>query len=299
MNWTNAALLSAAVFGIVNIIDSHLVSKRMPSLQSFLLPLSIIYLIYFLIFLTVFPLPTDVSIWIVLIGIVSGMFRTSGAVIMLYTFTREEVSRVVPIALTYPIFVAIMAVPLLGESLRYLEWLAIIVVVAGAIMLSIRQDVSGKSIGWSKMTLLFGSSLLFALADLSGKYVLDYISFWNLFALYSLGMFIILGAISFRPRTIEQLASLERKTSILTLVTFNEILTLIAVVLALWAIQRGPVSLVATIISSRPIFVIIFALILSRIAPAFLTWQPGRGLLALRIVATAMVVVGITIIHLV
>ena len=31
----NLALLSAAALGVVNIIDSHLISKRMPSLKAF------------------------------------------------------------------------------------------------------------------------------------------------------------------------------------------------------------------------------------------------------------------------
>jgi len=58
------------------------------------------------------------------------------------------------------------------------------------------------------------------------------------------------------------------------------------------------VSLVSTIISSRPIFVLTYALILNRVLPTFLEWQPGRRMLALRLIATAMIVSGIAIIHL-
>jgi len=58
------------------------------------------------------------------------------------------------------------------------------------------------------------------------------------------------------------------------------------------------VSLVSTILSSRPIFVVMFAFILSRILPTFLEWQPGKGMLALRLIATVMIVGGITIIYL-
>ena len=91
---------------------------------------------------------------------------------------------------------------------------------------------------------------------------------------------------------------MKQRNIAIALLIVNELLAPIAIALSLWAIERGPVSLVSTITSSRPIFVVIFALILSRAAPTFLDWQPGRGLLALRLMATVMIVSGITIIHL-
>jgi len=70
-------------------------------------------------------------------------------------------------------------------------------------------------------------------------------------------------------------------------------------VLLFWALETGPVSLVSAIVGgSRPVFVFIFALILSRIWPMFLEWQSGRVALILRIMATVMIVGGLTIIYL-
>jgi len=163
MSWVNIALLSTAVFGAVNILDSHLLSKRMPSLRAFILPVGIFHLVYSLVLFCLFPLPQDISTRILAVAVASGILRTASVTIMLYTLKREEVSRVIPIVYTYPIFVAIMAVPLLGESLHYLEWLAIIIVVAGAVILSSRQNQSGSTNQLSKsFFLLFGSSLFLA-----------------------------------------------------------------------------------------------------------------------------------------
>ena len=64
-----------------------------------------------------------------------------------------------------------------------------------------------------------------------------------------------------------------------------------------WAMENGPVSLVSAILSSRPIFVLILAVILSRVLPRFLVWQYGREVLALRIMATTMIVAGIAVIY--
>ena len=299
MSWVNLALLSATALGAVNILDSHLISKRMPSLRAFLLPVGIIALIYGLVFFCLFPLPEGTSIYILLVAVASSIFRSGGIMIMLYILQREEVSRVVPIVYAYPIFVAIMAVPLLGESLYYLEWLAIIIVVAGAVMISVRRSPSGGAIWLGKpFLLLFGSSLLLAMTDISSKYVLSYISFWNLFWLST---FCLTGAcllISLRPRTFRELSGMKQRNSAIGLLVLNEALAMVGVMLLLRALQEGPVSLVSTITASRPIFVVVFALILSRVLPAFLEWQRGREMLALRFMATAMIVGGITIIYL-
>lgn len=285
--------------GVISIIDSHLLSRRMPSLRAFLLPVGILHLIYALLLFYLFPLPEGISLQLILIALASGAFRTAAVTIMLYNLTREEVSRVIPVVYTYPVFVAIMAVPLLGETLNYLQWLAIIIVVAGAMMASIEHSPSGSTTWLSKSSLLLlASSLLFAMADISSKYVLAYISFWNMFSLSAFCMCAFFLLISIRPYILRQLSNMKKRNSAIALLVFNETLAPIGILLSLWALERGPVSLVSTIISSRPMFVVIFALILGRILPTFLKSQSDKGMLALRLMATTMIVGGIAMIHL-
>ena len=299
MNWASVAILSTATFAVVNTIDSHLLSKRMPGLRAFLLLVSIFHLFYGLLSFYLVPLPEGIGIWPVLVAVVSGIFRTIAVTIILYNLQKEEVSRVIPVVYTYPIFVAIMAVLFMGETLGYLQWLAIIIVVAGAVMVSVRQSPSGSTIWLGKpLLLLFGSSLLLAMADVTSKYALAYISFWNMFSLTAFCISGIFLLVSMRPRILSQLSSMERRNSAIALLAFNETLAPVGIVLLFWALDRGLVSLVSTIASSRPVFVVIFALILSRILPGFMEWQPGKGMLALRLVAIAMIFCGITIIYL-
>jgi len=299
VDWVSIAIFGTAFLGLVNIIDSHLISRRMPSLRAFLLLIGIVHLIYASVLFSLFPLPEGMGIWPVLVAVASGILRTGAITIMLYTMKREEVSRVIPVVYTYPVFVAIMAVPLLGETLYYLQWIAIIIVVAGAVMISFRRNSEGSATWLGKpLLLLFGSSLLFAMADIASKYALAFISFWNMFwfsAFCISGIFLLA---SMRPHIIRQLSNMKQRSSTIALVVFNETLAPIGIVLSFWAMQRGPVSLVSTIASSRPIFVFIYALIISRVSPMFLEYQPGKALLALRLIATAMIFGGIAIIYL-
>ena len=299
MNWASVAILSTATFAVVNIIDSHLLSKRMPGLRAFLLPVGIFHLFYGLLSFYLVSLPEGIGILPVLVAVVSGIFRTIAVTIILYNLQKEEVSRVIPAVYTYPIFVAIIAVLFMGETLGYLQWLAIIIVVAGAIIISLRQSPSGSAIWLGKpLLLLFGSSLLLAMADITSKYALAYISFWNMFSLTAFCISGIFLLVSMRPRILSQLSSMERRNSAIALLAFNETLAPVGIVLLFWALDRGLVSLVSTIASSRPVFVVIFALILSRVLPGFMEWQPGKGMLALRLVAIAMIFGGIAIIYL-
>jgi len=299
MNWASIALLSAAAFAVVNIIDSHLLSRRMPGFRAFLLPLGIFQLFYGLLFIWLFPLPTGVGVLPVLVAVASGIFRTIAATILLYNLKREEVSRVIPVAYTYPIFVAIIAILFLGETLTYLQWLAIIIVVAGAVMVSARQDSSGTAIRPSKpFILLLGSSLFYALSDITSKYALAYISPWNMFSITAFCLSGVFLLASVRPTVINQLVNMKGRKSALALLSFSETMVPVASILLFLALESGPVSLVSTIIGSRPIFVVLSALILSRVLPGFLKWQSDGGMLALRLVAVAMIFGGIAIIYL-
>jgi drug/metabolite transporter (DMT)-like permease len=299
VDWVSIALLSTAVLGVVNIIDSHLISRRMPSLRAFLLPASIISLVYGLVIFYLFPLPDDIGIWPLMVTVASGIARTIALFILLYTLKMEEVSRVIPMTSTYPVFVAIIAVPLLGETLNYLQWIAIIIVVAGAAIVSTRRSPSGSTTWLGRaFFLLVGSSLLMAVANVATKYALDYMSFWNMYCITIFCMSGIFMLISLRPRILKELSNMKRRNSAITLLALNEILVVAGIVSLFWAMEKGPVSLVSTIASSRPIFVVIYALILSRTSPAFLKWQSGKAMLALRLIAIAMIVGGIAIIYL-
>jgi drug/metabolite transporter (DMT)-like permease len=300
MSWATIAILSAAIYGIITTVDSHLISKRMPSFRAFLLPLSIIHLFYGSLFLYLFPFPVGTGLWPMAAAVGSCISRIAGATIMVYLFKKEEISRVVPVVYTYPIFVALMAMPFLGESITPLQWLAIVTVVAGAVIVSFKQNPFGSAMWPGKLFLvLVGSSLLLATADLISKYALAHVSFWNMFTVNAFCIFGIFFGFSLRPHVIRQLRDMKQRNRSLGLMAVNESLMPAALTGSFWALSLGPVSLVSTIISSRPIFVMIYALILNRFSPHFLVISTtSRAMLAFRLIATAMIVGGISIIYL-
>ena len=109
---------------------------------------------------------------------------------------------------------------------------------------------------------------------------------------------IVFLAISARPTVLREIRDMPGRNRTLSLLTGNESLTMLAFSLSFWAISEGPVSIVSTILGTRPVFVFVFALLVSRLSPATLLESFTRGTIALKVVSIALVVGGITLLTL-
>ena len=164
MTWVNAALLSASVMALVSVLDSHLVSRRFPSVRSFMLPMGLIHMVYGVTMCLAFPLPAGVDMSMVGVAVLSACLRTVSVVIMLDSFRHREISSVIPVVYAYPMFVAVMAFLFLGERLTGLQWAAVGIVAFGAVMVSAGPGFSRGEMGRPRAALLFLSSILLAAA---------------------------------------------------------------------------------------------------------------------------------------
>ena len=117
IDWATAAVLAAASLALVNIVDSHLITKRMPSFRSFLIPVSFTMMVIAAVIGSLYPLPPGLGGWPLVAAVGSALLRVLAITVSLQTMRTEEVSRIIPVVHIYPIFVALAAVPLLGERL--------------------------------------------------------------------------------------------------------------------------------------------------------------------------------------
>ena len=298
ITWANAALLSAAIMGMVSVLDSHLVTKRFPTLRSFMLPVGAIHLTYGLIGSLVFGVPHGVDQSIVAIAVLSSCVRTGAVLILLDCLRHREVSRVIPVVYMYPMFVALMAFVFLGERLGLGQWIAVAIVATGAVMISsFGRGPSLEAVDRPRSLLPFVAAVLFAVADVTGKYSLSQIDFWQLFWIGACVMGGTFVATALRRDVVARIQSLHGRRHSLLLLMMNELIAPVGIVVSYWALERGPVSLVSALISSRPLFVLLFALFLSRRAPEFLLWAGGARLVIVRVLATSMIVAGIAVIQ--
>lgn len=299
MSWATTALLSAGFIALVNILDSHLISKRMPGLRVYLICASVVILGYGLIVLLLNPFPEAIEVFPLFIAVLSGIIRALALIIFLYTLKTEEVSKAVPIVYTFPVFVAIFALFTLGESLNLLQWAAVVMVVIGAFIVSQKDGIKGLRLQVNKVFLiLLGSSILMAIGEVGTKYALDYFSFWNM---YVITMFCVVGGflvLSLRSNVVKQLREIKWSFGIVFLMLLTETMAFFGMVNLLSAVEEGPVSLVSAISGSRPIFVLAFAFILSSFwRDSLYEGETLKGVLPRRLAATMLVVLGVVIIY--
>ncbi|MFO8101187.1 MAG: EamA family transporter [Dehalococcoidia bacterium] len=300
MNWIDSAILAALVLAAVNVIDSHLITRRMPGLLAFLFPVGIMAILYGLIIIVSTPIPEEAETSHFLYAVGSSFIRSLSVGSFLYAMKKAEVSRVMPVVNTHPVYVAVMAFVLLDESLAGLEWFAILITVAGAVLISVRWGEGSISFNLNRYAALpFLSALCLAGANLTSKYALEGISSWNMYAVGSLVWGSVCVAFSARPKILAQLPRLERRGSTLSILFINETLAAVAIALLFWSIERGPVSLVSTIAGAQPVFVFFYAMMLSRISGgALLEERMAKKKMASRFFAIALIFGGVTIIHL-
>lgn len=299
MSWITIALISTAILGVVNVADSYFIHRRMPSLQAFLIPAGILHLLFGLIIMGIHPITWGAGAAPIAVAFASGITRSVGIILMLRAMRSEEVSRIIPVTNTYPIFVAILAVPLLDEVLGLKEWLAICVTVIGAVLISMRWDGRGGGAHLRKsFAALMVASLLMGVANTSSKYALDDISFWNMYSINVFCFFAAFFLYSLRPRVLKDLRELDRRNLTLTLIVLMECVALTGIILSFWAMEEGPVSLVSTVLGVRPAVVFLCAVALTRILPSIVEERLTRGVVITKTVSIALIITGVTVINL-
>ena len=149
------------------------------------------------------------------------------------------------------------------------------------------------------LVLLLASSLLLAVANIATKYALDYVSFWNMYPANC----IVFGSVSVLSTAclggLRELWGVHDGGTILGIITVNEIIGLAGMLLSFWAMEKGPISLVSTIIGARPLFVFLYAMALSFAFPAVLNERVTRSVVFLKIVSMALIIGGVAAINLV
>ena len=299
MVWFLTALIAAIFSSVGNIIDSHLLSKKMPNMSSFLIPMGLAQLIGGIVLLILFPFPNNPSLRHLLIGCGAGLLNASGYLIILNTLRKSEVSRVIPVISSAPIFVAVLSIPLLGEMLGFWQWFAILITVAGAVLISLQMNGGGgKARLQQSFFILLLVALMLAVASIGFKYALEKISFWDMYGINGICIASVVLIYSLRKKNLSDLRHLPQRTQKIVIIAVDVCLGITAGILGFKALGIGPVSLVNALLNVRPAFVFIFSLVLSRFFPTVINDRLNKRTALIKFIAVALMTAGIVIISL-
>ncbi len=297
MTWLTAALVSTSLFAIVSVLDKRLVDHLFPSFSSFNVVFGLLqFPIALAFFIAVIPTVgfdggSGIS-W----AIASGLLWAIGLSLFFYGLKLEEVSRAVPIQAVAPVFAAIMAVTLLGEVLSPTQWVAIIVVVLGAGLVSTRPGEGVLRMAKGRgLLILVASSFFVALAFVVSKEATDRMNVWAIQGFRALFLGIGVLAITWRPSVNREIRMVVRNGRTMGIMLVTEgVLGPVAALAFVGALSLdGPVSLVSAVTSSRPLLVLGMSVLLSTRFWNVLNEPLDRDTLGVKIVSTVMIVGGV------
>ena len=292
------AIPASLMFAIVSIIDKRLLTHNLPNVSVLMIWTVMGMVFYGVVILLMTGIPPLATPKLMLICLCSGLSLGVGISLMFLALKYEEASRAIAIVNTNPIFVTLLAIPLLGEYLNLTQWIALFLIIAGGALVSIKRSTNNRLLGFSRFTpLLIASSFCWGVAHLIAKYVLEDLPLPTVFAVQQLGVAIVL-ACYIRKRSWDGLLQCMRDRNTCLLMIFGEaILPYIAIFVGLTAISYGPVSLVASVLASRPMFVFLFASLLSTNKLSLLDESLTKETLGIKMISIPMIVLGVVLLN--
>lgn len=295
MDWVLITLAGTVMFALVSVFDKILLSRHMPSVNSFYLLTGIAQLLISLVALALVSWEGDLSLSSLSVAVISGLLWGLGLTRLFYGIVRMDVSLAVPIYHTFPVFVAFFATLLLGDAISVGQWAGIFMTVVGAGLVGISQ----KWGAWNETPIIpqlvvLSGAILTAASYVTYKYALLEMGFWNLFVIRTGCVSVILIAFGINRSTFSDLKRVINNKFGFGLFLFTEgLLASTAVVLTVLGLAMGPVALASTLMATRPVFVLIFSGVFSIRRIGALNEPLTRETIPWKVLSTVVIVIGI------
>jgi len=294
MHWIFYALVGPLLWSLVNFADKFLLDKffkrqgGIGSLMLFSTFFAVITLpVLFLIERSIFSIPTSH----IFILIVSGCLGALAIYVYLICLFDEETSVVAPFFQLIPVFGFIFGFFLLGELLTKLHTLASVLIILGALVLTIERG----AIKWKLIILMSLSAVIFALQRtvfklmaLESNFIT--VAFWENVGLLVFGFIIYLFFSEARKDFIHTVKT--SSAAILGINLVSEAATIAGNLSFAFALTLAPVALVLSIEGTQPLFIFLLGILLTLFAPHFIEERMDKGTLIKKGIATILIVAG-------
>ena len=295
MSWIAVTLLSAAVLGLIGVLDKAFLHHFARSHRTLPLLIGLSHVPIGVTFIAVSPLE-DLTVGGAGWGLAAGVLGGLSGVVFLRVMARREVSRTVPVVQTFPVFVAPVAVLFLGESLRFFDWAAIFVTVVGAVMISMRQGEGGRGFAIDgTFYQLLGASLLMAGMNIAAKQAVGTLPVLLAHGIRSIGVAAALMGFTLRAEPVNEFRRMVADRSpALALFGVNEfVIVNTGMLLSLWATSLGPVSLVTALSATSSLFLLVYSTLLGLLFRGMLGERVEPRTVVVKAAATTLIVAGV------
>jgi len=259
--WFYFVILSLILLSVVNVIDKILVSKYS------ITPLAFVMILGATSFMPFVTLPffrlASLPLHIIALTIIIGFIRIYYTLPYFKSLTIEEVSRVVPLWQLTPLFVLGLSSLVLNESLKAQSYVAFTLLVLGGTLFSIKP---GKGMRLSMaFYLMIIASFLFAAYSIALKYLYSFNDFYTIFIWVQVGSFAAFFQLfvlkRFRNYLLQAYETSNKRIG--TVIVLEQVVAYVSLACFNYAISLGPVVLISALGSMQPLFVLLFATIVS------------------------------------
>jgi transporter family protein len=296
MTWFAAALISTLLFAVVSILDKRLLETLFPSYHLFIITFGLLqFFIAVVFFVIVIPTVGFESGAGIAWALASGLMWAMGLSLFFYGLSIEEVSRAAPMQSITPVITAVIAVVLFDEVISSTQWVGILVVVSGAVIINLRKIDGRYRIAHGKaFVVLLLAAFALGLAFVVSDEATNRLNVGATQGLRALGMGVGVLAFTWRPRHTKPLfAALRNRRTVGLMFLTEGIMGPTAALTFVYALSVGSVSLVATVAAIRPLAILALSLGLSTRWWNVLNEPMDKETIGLKVVATLLIVTGV------
>lgn len=297
MNWFLIALIGPFLYGLANHTDKYLLTKYLKNGEAgaFIIFSALFSVVALPIVAVIHPGVFNVSLGAAVGQAANGMLIVLSVLCYFYALNKDEATYVVPLYQTIPIFGFILGYFILGETITPIQAMASLIILAGALVLSV--DIKGKfRLKKEVIGLMLLASLFYAISSVSFKFIAVGQEnfwpslFWTLVGKIVLGLLFFAFVASYRRQFLKMIGSNGVPAIVLT--SMSETLFIVAEAVSAFATLLAPVVLVLLVNSFQPVFVLVLGVLLTVFFPKISQESLSRKSLIQKIVGVGIIVLG-------
>jgi drug/metabolite transporter (DMT)-like permease len=287
MTWFGYAIFAMLFWGLSNLLDKYIfTTHKIPAMIGWfsgLVGVIVSFIVYGLYGIE-YP-----SIGIAFMCMLSGVLYSGGVLSYIIAIKNDDVSKLVALYNFVPIFIAVLAAIFLGEVFSPAVYIAIAVMVVGALLLSADID---KKIKFTKgFVFIMISVCCFSASNLMDEYLLRYVDVKTLFVLIRFGFFItLIPFLHIFYRDVKKLYASSKK-HILFLIG-SSTLGIVGFLSFYNALRTGYVTLAESLSALQPLIVLLGAAVLSLFFKDVYAAEIHKDKLVTRILGIIMLIGG-------
>ncbi len=270
------AFLNPILHALSNILDNYLTNKlfdRKTTLIFYATLLNIFFLPFLFIFTGLPQLPTSGSIWL-FIGL--AVINVTYLYPYYKALEQNDTSSVIALFSLGQVFVPILAYFIVGEVLAPLQYFGVALIIFASIFLSIQKGHKfkmNKSLWWMLgcAFILSFEYILYKLIFISTSWITGFT--WPVVFSFIIAL-MLLVVTSTRKDIINNWSVFLKKFHVFGT---EELTTFLGIAASTYAVSFAPVTIVKPIMSTEPIFVLLYAIVFSRFFPGVfreeIDWQ--------------------------